>query len=113
MDILGGVLKLVTSKVSDLIGGLTNQQNMIQELVQSPLQSMISEVSGGIWTGDGANAFMDEVNGTFLPTSQNVHDSIGGIRDSISTAQETIEAADSKAAGLVNDLADIFGNIYK
>lgn len=109
----GGILKVVTSAVTNIIGGLGKQQNIIQELIQTPIQGMIGQVTGdGIWTGSGADAFVEELNSIFLPDTQNIQDTIKSMSDSISSARDLIEEADKKAASSVGDLIDIFDNIF-
>jgi uncharacterized protein YukE len=113
MGILGGILKCVTSSVDAVVGVLGKQQGIVQEMVQAPLQAIVGEVESGIWVGNGATAFIEECSGMFQPSAQSIVDVTGDMIGSITAALDTIEQADQKAAGLVNDLSDTFANIYR
>lgn len=89
------VLKMDTSAIDDVIGDLLSQQNMLNELIQGPLQAIIGEVTGGVWTGDGANAFVQELTEAYVPGMQNIFDTIGGIQSDVSSAMNMINEIDS------------------
>jgi hypothetical protein len=110
---VGNVLKCVTGVVDEVVGQLGQQQGMIDELVQSPIKSMMDQVADGMWVGPGADAFVGECQGTFIPNSQQITEGIGGLMGGITAAVDLVEEADKKAATMVNDLATEFGNIYK
>lgn len=112
-DAIGGVLKCVTSVVDEVVGQLGQFQSLLGDQVYNPIQSMIGQVNDGIWTGEGANAFVEEANSIFLPTAQQIGGGIGGLIGGITAAVDVMEQADTKAAGLVNDLTMEFENIYK
>lgn len=106
------LLSFVSSSVSEVIGTLTQEQNLLEELVHAPIQKVIEEISGGVWTGDGATAFVDELNSQFLPTSLNTSETIGGMVTSITNAAEIIEQADAAASAVVDGLVDTFSSIF-
>jgi uncharacterized protein YukE len=112
-SVTGGIFKCVTSIVGEIVGQLGQQQNMLNDLVRTPIQGMIDEVTGGIWTGPGADAFVAESQSVFLSSAQQVTDGIGDISGRINTAVDLVEEADKKATNLVHDLAEEFGNIFK
>jgi phage-related protein len=112
-DAIGGVLKCVTSIVGEVVGQLGQFQSILGDQVHNPIQGIIGKVNdGSIWKGVGAESFMEEAN-AFLPIAQGIGDGIGGLINGITAAVDVLEQADTKAAGLVNDLTTEFENIYK
>jgi uncharacterized protein YukE len=110
---VSGALKLVTSQVDEVVNQLTQSQNLFEELVQTPIQGMIKSVSDGTWTGDGANAFLEELNQAFLPDIQSVSEGVGTFTSWITQAASAVQQADAEAAKLVEPLVEEFRNIYK
>ena len=108
----GGLLKMVVPSVSDVIGDITKGKNMLDELVQAPSQSIIKEVTGGMWTGEGAEKFLGEVGNTYLPDLQGMTGQIDDLVGKITSAMSAIQEADSKATRLVEDLRADFESIY-
>lgn len=94
-----GALKMDTSAIDDVMGDLMAQQNMLNELIQGPLQAIIGDVTGGVWTGDGANAFVQELSEAYVPGMQNIFSTIGGVQSSVSSAMNMINEADSFLGG--------------
>jgi len=112
-DAVGGVLKVVTPAIDAIVGVMGKQQGMIEDMVQAPVQAIIGEVTNGIWTGAGADAFIEECNSIFLPNAASIIDEIGAGMDSITQAVDTIQQADQKAASLVTDgLNELFDGIF-
>ena len=112
-DVVGGVLKVVTPAIDSIVGVLGKQQGTIEDMVQAPIQAIIGEVTDGVWTGDGADAFTEECNSIFLPDAASIIDEIGAGMGSITAAVDTIQQADQKAASLVtDDLSELFGGIF-
>ena len=111
--VAGGLLKVVTSAVDSVVGVLGKQQGMIEDMVQAPVQAIIGEVTDGIWTGAGADAFIEECNSIFVPNAASIIDEIGAGIGSITAAVETMQQADQKAASLVTDgLTELFEGIF-
>lgn len=106
------LVNIVLPEVSEVLGMLDKQMVNIDELVEKPLQSMVAEVEGGIWTGDGANAFVNECKTSFLPQAGSIKTSIGDISTRISNAEQAMVNADKTAAKQVGEFAQLCEKIY-
>ncbi len=62
MSILSILLKLARQVVESVMGQLMQQFNVVQEQAMSPMKAMVDQVVGGVWVGDGADAFVEEVS---------------------------------------------------
>lgn len=105
------LMKIAKGVVNQVLGQLGQQMTVLQDLVQSPIQAMVNEVVGGIWVGQGANAFVEECSTLFIPGAEQIHGSINVISGGINSALDIMDAADSKAQSIVDDLAGAFGSI--
>jgi hypothetical protein len=112
-DAVGGVVKYVASGIDTVLGVFNQQQNIIEQMVQAPLRAMISEVTGGIWTGAGADAFVQELTSDFVPGTQSIFGSIGNVIKSVTNAAESIGSADGSASKQVTGwIEDIVSSIF-
>jgi hypothetical protein len=73
----------------------------------------VQAVVGGIWVGDGANRFVDEVSSLMIPGIGQVGEQITTMRKNIEHAVNVIDNADEQVNTKVNSLADVFDNIYR
>jgi len=85
---------------------------VIQEQAMAPMRQMIQAVMGGIWVGDGANAFVDEVSSLMIPGVGRVADNITMIHKNVQHAADVIQQADQQVNSKINGLADVFGSIF-
>lgn len=111
-DLGGGVLKAIPSQVEGALGVLRRYQNIIEDQITAPLRGIVGQVTSGVWTGPGADAFVEEVTSLMTPASVDI---VGRIEQSVGAvtgALETIEDADKKATTVVSDLADTFAAIF-
>jgi len=110
---MGFILKLVYSGVSGVMGSIRRLLNQITQEVTSPLRAMVQQVTGGIWKGDGADRFVNEMNTLVIPALLTV---VGINTSFIGALQKSVDAfqtADKMATSKANELVDIFGNIFK
>ena len=91
---------------------LMQQFNIVQEQALAPMRLMVQSVMGGIWVGDGANAFVDEVSSLMIPGVGRVADNISMMHKNIHHACDVIDQADAMVQGKINGLADIFDGIF-
>jgi WXG100 family type VII secretion target len=111
--VAGGLFKCVVPMVDEILGQIGQQNQMLEELVETPLKGIMDEIAQGAWIGDGATAFMNTVNQEFTPQVQAARVGLDEMSNSIRSAMDRMVQADSEAARLVNDLASEFENIYK
>ena len=107
------ILKIVFSAVDGVIGQVKKLLNQIISEVTSPLKGMVQQVVGGVWKGDGANRFVQEMNSIVIPALT----ALVGVNTSfIGALQKSVELmrnADKQATSKANELLDVFGSIFK
>ena len=110
---MGFILKLVYSAVNSVMGMIRKLLNQVTQEITSPLRAMVQQVTGGVWKGDGADRFVNEMNSMVIPSLL----SIVGINTSfigaLQRSTEIFQQADKMATSKANELVDIFGNIFK
>ena len=112
MSIMKMLIRLAMKVVQSVLSQLTQQLNVVQEQALAPMRQMVQAVMGGIWVGDGANAFVDEVSSLMIPGVGRVADNITMIHKNVQHAADVIQQADQQVSSKVNGLADIFGSIF-
>lgn len=108
----GRIFKFMRGMVSGIINQIMQQVNVIQDAVTSPLRSMVSQVMSGIWKGNGANRFANEMLTEVIPALVNiagVNQNFGG---AIQKAMDRMEQAERFATSKVQPLFDMFSRIF-
>jgi len=112
MSIMKVLIRLAMKVVQSVLSQLTQQLNVVQEQAMAPMRQMIQAVMGGIWIGDGADAFVEEVSSLMIPGVGRVADNITMIHKNVQHAADVIQQADQQVNSKINGLADIFGSIF-
>lgn len=107
------LVKVAKSVINNVRGQLTQQTNLLDTAVKVPIQAMVKEVTGGIWIGDGADAFVEQCTKLFIPGTEGITSTVRTMNTGIGKALEIMETADSKSLNMVNDLDSAFRAIYK
>ena len=107
------ILKIMYSAVDGVMGMIRKLLNQVTQEITSPLRSMVQQVVGGAWKGDGATRFVNEMQSMIIPALL----SIVGINTSfigaIQKSMDSMRQADKMATSKANELVDIFGSIFK
>ncbi|MEW5987098.1 MAG: hypothetical protein AB1791_10730 [Chloroflexota bacterium] len=112
MSISSALLSFARSVVQSVISQVTQQMNVVQEQAYDQVKAMVAQTVGGAWRGQGADAFVNEINTVMLPQIVQSITSITAINSSIQFASEVIDRADEQVSAAVNTLADTFSSIY-
>ena len=110
---LGALLRFARQVVANALSQLTQQFNIVQQQALAPMRQMIQQVTGGVWVGDGANAFVQEVSSLMIPGVGKVGENITTMQRNLNHAIEVMDRADQQVNGMVRGLADVFGGIYR
>lgn len=107
---IGKFLLRFARKILDgVLSQLTQQLNIVQEMAMAPMRLMIQQVTGGVWRGNGANAFVQEVSTLMIPGVDKVAKTIGGVSNSLKFATSVIDRADEEINKLVKSkITDTF-----
>lgn len=102
------LLKFARSVVEDIMRQIVEQIQRIDDEVRSRLQSYLQEVLGGIWTGQGADAFVGTIQDEAMPIINQLLASITGMNGNIQNAATIIEEADASVRSTVSNLVSVF-----
>ena len=108
----GFLLRVARAVLSTVLSQLTQQLDVVQDQALSPMRMMVQQVTNGVWRGEGANAFVNEVSQMMIPGVGQVGDNITMIIDNIRYAMDVMERADEQVNTVVNSLGDVFDAIY-
>lgn len=109
----GGIFKLVRSVVNGVISQVMQQAKVVEEVVTSPLRAVINQVVGGMWTGKGADAFVEEMSELVIPALIGIMGSSNRYADAIKKSMEHMDQAENKANGIAQELFGVFQGIFK
>lgn len=101
----------IINDVQDVVSQVAQQANDVDG-VGSLIRNGMQPIMGGAWTGQGANAFIEEVNSRLIPEILQLVASIGGFGGGITSALDIISQADNQVANVVGGLADTFDSIF-
>ena len=103
------LMKLARQVLQGILSQLMNQLNVVEQQALQPLRQMIQEVTNGIWIGEGANAFVEEIQNMMIPDTTKITQHIRTVHTNLQFAQQVIDQADTKVSRLVKSrLHDAF-----
>lgn len=108
----GGLFKFVEDLVGNVINQIMKQINVIQDAVTSPLRGLVNEVMGGVWKGNGANRFAQEMLSEVIPMLVNIMGFGSNYANAISKAQNRMNQAINQATSKSQTLFDVFNSIF-
>lgn len=108
--VAGSALKMLQGPVMDVIGRVTQQINVLGD-AQSQLSGFASGIPG-VWIGEDAEAFAEEVQSRVIPEIMALIAAIGGLPGGLNNAVNVVTQTDSQAKGAVGALGDLFGSIF-
>jgi uncharacterized protein YukE len=95
--------------VQSVLSQLTQQINIVQEQSLQPMRMMIQAVTDGVWRGEGANAFVEEVSSLMIPGVGQVAEDVQTWHANLSRAVDVIDNADAQVNQLISSrLGDTF-----
>jgi uncharacterized protein YukE len=98
---LNFLFRFVRKVVEGVLSQLMQQLNVVQELALAPMRAIIQQVVGGVWRGEGANAFVQEVSSMMIPGVGRVADTITTLNRNLNFAQNAIDRADEEVSKIV------------
>lgn len=106
------LFKFIEDAVSSAIGQILKQVNVVQDTVTAPLRGLVNEVMGGMWKGEGANRFVQEMMSEVIPMLVNIMGFNTNFANAISKAQNRMNQAINQATSKALSLNDIFNQIF-
>ena len=105
-------LKIIFSAVSGIVSQIMQQVNIVQQAITAPLRQWVSAVTGGIWKGDGANKFVEEMTSQVIPQLASIMVINTNFANSIKKSLDTMQQAVNSATNIANTLGDIYNAIF-
>ncbi|MBI5961792.1 MAG: WXG100 family type VII secretion target [Chloroflexi bacterium] len=105
------IFTCVMDDVTDVVNQVTRQAGQVEDMVGS-VRGGMQPIIGGGWTGQGAQAFIEEVQSRLIPEIMALIASISGFGGGITQAMDFIREADDGVLGVVNNVGDIFDGIF-
>ncbi len=103
-----GLLSMVFGGVESALSGIADQFKAVQEQGIDPLKAIVQEVQGGAWKGEGADAFVQELESLAIPGIGQVGEAInffgGCVRQSVNIIQQADQAVDSLVSSVLDDV---------
>ena len=93
---LSAIFRFARQIVSGVMSQLTQQMNIVQEQAMAPMQAIIQEVTGGVWTGQGADAFVQDVRTIMVPKTNDIAQIIAKVVRDLQHASEVETAPISR-----------------
>src|SRR5215216_1157506 len=91
------LMKIAKAVLQQVLQGLQQQLKVVEDQAMNPMRQAVEQVTGGVWRGVGADAFVDEVSSISLPGAGVVREQINDFHNNLMRAQEIMEEADKKA----------------
>lgn len=107
-------IKIAKQVVKGVQAGIMQQVNIVDTAVKAPVNAMIGQVVGGMWKGEGADAFVDVCKKLVLPEAESIMSTGRAMNTGIGAALDIMERADKQATGFLTDLSgSYFKVIYR
>lgn len=100
------LMRLARAVLDQVLQGLSQQFNIVQEAAMAPIKAIIGEVVSGAWEGKGATAFVNELSSIAVPGVTRIGDSITQKIGNLNKARDIIDNADNQCRSIVNGLRD-------
>jgi hypothetical protein len=107
------ILKLAKALFDQCVQGIQQQLGVVRERAAAPMEQCLAQVTSGVWRGTGADAFVEEVQTIELPGVGAIGDELESQVRNLIRAREIMEDADTKAAGAVRGIEQVFRQIVK
>lgn len=104
------------SFIEDAIGGIISsilsQFNFLQDLVTTPLRGLVNQVMQGIWKGNGADKFVNEMTQDVIPMIANILTGTQNYANAIKKSQDHMLQGFQQASSIAQGLFDSFSSIF-
>jgi hypothetical protein len=106
------MFKFVEDLIGNAISQILKQVNVVQDAVTSPLRGLVNQVMGGIWKGNGANRFVQEMISEVIPMLVNIMGFGNSYASAIDRARNRMNQAINQATSQAQSLFDVFNGIF-
>ncbi|RRR68752.1 MAG: hypothetical protein EI684_17120 [Candidatus Viridilinea halotolerans] len=113
MSVESFMIKLARAILQNVVREITAQRQSLIDDVTQPLNAIVQAVNSGVWRGNGADAFVQDLSSITIPGIGKIGDMIDKFTGDVNSAQEIIERADQQCEQMIrSQLYDAF-DFYK
>ena len=98
--------------IGGIISSILSQFNFIQDLVTTPLRGLVNQVMQGIWKGNGADKFVNEMTQDIIPMIANILTGTQNYANAIKKSQDHMLQGFQQASSIAQGLFDSFNSIF-
>jgi hypothetical protein len=109
---MSSIFQMITDQVEGAIKTITTAANNVEQEVTNPVKNMVGLVQGGIWKGDGANRFMQDMTSQIIPMLASLMTVNLNFGNAFSQAESRMGQALTESTRLANTLNDVFNAIF-
>jgi hypothetical protein len=106
------IFSFLEDAVSGIISSILSQFNFVQDLITAPLNAMVQQVLGGVWKGEGANRFANEMTSEVIPMLAGLLTGGQSFAGGIKKSQDHMFAGFKQATNIASGLFDVFNDIF-
>jgi phage-related protein len=109
------MFSFIFDAIDSVIGQITSITGTIEDQVQGVINGYINQVGGGVWRGNGADAFVAEMSDTVIPEVGNLIASLtggGGFIPGVQNAISLIGELDDMISNIGSAIGDVFDSIF-
>ena len=107
-----GIFSFFEDAINEIISSILSQFNFIQDLITAPIRAMVSQVLSGVWKGDGANRFANEMTQEVIPMLARILTGGQNFAGSIKKSQNHMLQGFQQASNMAQGLFDVFNGIF-
>lgn len=103
------LIRMARQVLDNVLGQFAKQLQLVEEMAMNPLKAIIQQIVNGIWIGEGADAFVNQVSSISIPNVGTVGMHISTMSINVQYARDVIDKADEDVNRLVeSQIADTF-----
>jgi hypothetical protein len=103
------LIRVARRVLDGVLSQFAAQMRTVEDMAMNPLKAIVQQVVGGVWTGEGADAFVNEVNSIAIPSVGQVGQQINTMNVNVQFARDVIEQADEEGNRLIESrITDTF-----
>jgi hypothetical protein len=106
------MFSFVEDAIGDVIKQILGQSGMLGDLVMAPIRAIVQQVLGGIWKGNGADKFVNDMTQNILPKLNNLSQGNQNYGNSLQKASDTMIQSFQQANNVAQGLFDVFNSIF-
>jgi hypothetical protein len=106
------MLRFARQVVQNVTSQLTQQQQMVEQMALAPVRGIVSQVTGGVWKGDGADKFVQELSTMMIPGIGRVGSQITNFNKNLQRAIQVMDQADQQVNSMAKSAGELFSKIF-